>query len=221
MKRLLRNVVLMGVVLFCLCGTAFAVESPSSGIYNLEVENSVTATPQTADGIEMEAETVQMNGEQVSGFYPNAEKLEVTYQGAAAGSQYLILGLNDDSNIPTAGNIVYIDQQLVLTDASVTFSLYPSSLETGKTYSIYLSSNADTGITGLTKVASFQYHVPYILGDVDLNERVTAADAQAALQISVGLGDWGEISRLAADFNGDGDVTAADALEILKASVGL
>ena len=63
----------------------------------------------------------------------------------------------------------------------------------------------------------------YMLGDVDFDENITAADARLALRRSVGLEAYEEGSPeyLACDVDFDGNVTAADARLILRASVGL
>ncbi len=72
-------------------------------------------------------------------------------------------------------------------------------------------------ITSLTPV----YAADYILGDVDGNKNITAADARLALRASVNLEKLSINEMLAADVNKDGFITAADARLILRASVGL
>ncbi len=59
-----------------------------------------------------------------------------------------------------------------------------------------------------------------LIGDVDQNGRVEAADALLALQCAVDKVDLTEEQQQAADYNGDRNVTAADALSILQQSVG-
>ena len=61
----------------------------------------------------------------------------------------------------------------------------------------------------------------YILGDVNNDGSITAADARLALRASVDLENLSDIQFLAADINKDGSVTAGDARMILRASVGL
>lgn len=61
----------------------------------------------------------------------------------------------------------------------------------------------------------------YILGDVNADSRITAADARLALRASVALEKFDKLQTLAADANKDKVVTAADARMILRASVGL
>lgn len=224
MKRIAQITAALGVSLLCLFATALAAETPQAGIYDLTIESgfssAVTVTPQTGSGAAVEATTVTMDGTQVSGFYPNAERLQVTYTGGEVSAQYLILGLSDESGVPTQGNIVYIDQVGAET-GTVTFNLYPSRLEPGKTYEIYLSSSASTGITTFTKIASFQYYVPYTLGDVDGDGELSASDALNALQIAVDDAryTWTTNQRLAAEVDGDGEPTATDALFILQHAV--
>lgn len=60
-----------------------------------------------------------------------------------------------------------------------------------------------------------------LLGDANLDEKVTAADAAEILRAVVGLTELDSVAMFFADVNQDGDVTAADAAFILRAVVGL
>ncbi len=60
-----------------------------------------------------------------------------------------------------------------------------------------------------------------LLGDANLDGRVTAADAAEILRAVVGLTELDAEAAFYADVNLDGDVTAADAAYILRAVVGL
>lgn len=234
MKKALRSLLLFALMTGCFCVSALAAER-TAGIYGVKIESGyeslISLQVQKADGTEITAATETVNGTSVSGFYPQGVRLRVTYSGAEASAQYLILVLSDDTGIPTDGNVAYIDQAGA-GENGITLPIYPAELSADKTYSVYLSSSALTGITSLTKVASFQYYVPYnvpyILGDVDEdgnpNGRPTANDAFLTLQASVGKQTLNENQQLASDANRDGNPngrpTAADALLILQASVG-
>ncbi len=61
----------------------------------------------------------------------------------------------------------------------------------------------------------------YMLGDVDADKSVSAADARLALRASVDLEKLSAIQKKAADADKDTNITAADARLILRASVGL
>lgn len=232
MKKALRSLLLFALMAGCFCVSALAAER-TAGIYGVKIESGyeslISLQVQKADGTEITAATETVNGTPVSGFYPQGVRLRVTYSGAEASAQYLVLVLSDDAGIPTDGNIAYIDQEGA-GENGITLPIYPAELSADKTYSVYLSSSALTGITSLTKVASFQYYVPasYILGDVDEdgnpNGRPTANDAFLTLQASVGKQILNENQQLASDANRDGNPngrpTAEDALLILQASVG-
>lgn len=60
-----------------------------------------------------------------------------------------------------------------------------------------------------------------IIGDLDNDNLVTAADARLALRAAVGLNSFKDSQKNAADVNHDGEITAADARLILRAAVGL
>lgn len=65
---------------------------------------------------------------------------------------------------------------------------------------------------------------PYLLGDVNLDGKVTPVDARLALRIATRLEKYPAVDSvvfLNADVNGDGVITAADARIILRASLGL
>ena len=63
----------------------------------------------------------------------------------------------------------------------------------------------------------------YLLGDVDADGSITAADARLALRAAVGLENYAKTSSqfLAADVDFDKQLTAGDARSILRAAVGL
>ena len=160
-----------------------ALAADGGGIYNVQKSGSVTVevAPQTADGTSVTAGSVTVDNTTYNDFYEGAVKVEVTYSSVNTGNYYLVLALNEETAIPTADNIVYIDQDT----GKAEFTVYPSSLESGKTYGIYLSSNDGTlsRLTKLTKVASFQYYMPYTLGDINDDGKFTATDALFTLQI--------------------------------------
>lgn len=59
------------------------------------------------------------------------------------------------------------------------------------------------------------------IGDVNLDGKITSADARLALRKSAGLESLSENALLAADVNSDQKVTASDARKILRVSAGL
>lgn len=80
---------------------------------------------------------------------------------------------------------------------------------------VYFTNQNDAEAAANTPVAEG------ILGDANLDERVTAADAAEILRYVVGLTDLDPIALFFADVNQDGQVTAADAAFVLRAVVGL
>lgn len=220
MKRILCVLLLCGLLMSLLCVTAFAAEEPvaptESGIYNLDEQEGCTVKlTTTATEAKIGEETVQ--------FYAGAEKLEVSYSGVESG-QCLVVALDDNSGVPKEGNIVYIDQTLV-SGNTVTFTVYPSQLENGKTYHIYLSGG---GLGSLTEVASFQYYIPYKLGDVNEDGIINTADALAVIRHFVGTPGYELTGNqlLAANVNGDVDdkgkalINTVDAMWILRVFTG-
>ena len=185
--------------------TGFAAVTVADGF-----EGKVTLTPVTADGTPAMAS---------HGAYMNAVKLNVSYTDAAQGGFYLVLALDSDNGMPTESSIQYINQETA-GSSQVDFTIYPKDLESGMTYYIYLSSNADGQLDGLTCVASFTY-ATYRLGDVDGNGYVSSNDALWVMNAAVGNMKLDAVQMMAADVNQNGSVDAKDALAILRAVVHL
>ena len=194
-----------------------ALAADGGGIYNVQKSGSVTVevAPQTADGTSVTAGSVTVDNTTYNDFYEGAVKVEVTYSSVTSGKYYLVLALNDGTAVPTASNIVYIDQDT----GKAEFTVYPSSLESGKTYGIYLSSNDGT-LSSLTKVASFQYYMPYKLGDVNDDGSIRVDDALLLLNYVAQNTTLTSNQLAAAEVTGDGIVRVDDALKILNLIAG-
>ena len=78
--------------------------------------------------------------------------------------------------------------------------------------------NEDQTDTDIQKTITVTYGM---LGDLDEDESITAADALETLRISIGLSEADDAANALADVDGDGNVTANDALDILRFSIGL
>ena len=61
----------------------------------------------------------------------------------------------------------------------------------------------------------------FLLGDADMDGKVTSADARLTLRIAVGLDIVTPVTKAAADMDGDVYVSSADARLVLRTSVGL
>ena len=229
MKSIFRTALLAALAVAALGVTALAADT--GGMYNVTkaggYTETVTLTPQTAEGNSAAATSMEIDG-QPQTLYVDAEKIQVTYTDTA-GSQYLVLALDDATGVPTEDNIVYIDQRAA-DSTGVTFTVYPSSLVSGTTYGIYLSGSGSGDEEGmaLTQVASFQYYMPYTLGDVNEDGGINTVDAMCALQMAVQLyyDTWTENQWLAANVNRssvatNNGVDTVDAMLILQYTVGL
>lgn len=145
----------------------------------------------------------------------------VTYQDGkiAKDGQYMIFVVNkeDGSYLPTASSILYINQKQAEGNGTITFeNVFPKAMR---------SSGIMISGTGLSMPELIAKIIAALLGYVNEDDDITAADAQEVLRFSVGLSslitdttfEW--LGR--SDVNGDDDITAADAQEILRYSVGL
>ena len=61
----------------------------------------------------------------------------------------------------------------------------------------------------------------YLMGDVDLNGKVEAADARLALRVAAQLETLDDVQLVLADVNADNKIIAADARAILRVSATL
>lgn len=217
MRKLWKIFLLAGVLCAILCVGTLAAEASTSGVYDVKTSTGYTLKPQTADSTPITASNVTINGKSQS-LYANAERFTLTGPISGTGNQNLVFALKGDTaalgtntTIPTENNIVYIDQKAA-DGSAVTFSIYPSALESGVTYGIYVVGTS----TSYTKVASFSYYAPYVLGDADQDQRVTSADASLILQYVAQLAQL-EGNAFDAAKVGDGKtVSSADASLILQ-----
>ena len=171
--------------------------------------------------------TVKETAENVSAV-PDGEKINVVYSAAEDGSQYLVLATTEDAREedggtvvckPTKDNIIYIDQTDAAgaADGQAAFVVYPSELEPG-TYYIFLSSNAGSGIQGLTEIASFELPdgtTVVILGDVDGNGERSIYDVLDLVQLVVRDVSV-ETAGAFCDVDGDGKLTIYDVLDLVQ-----
>lgn len=219
-KKWLRTALLAAAFAGLLCVSALAADG---GMYNVQEENGTTVKPQTAERTEVTGKEETVNGGEVT-LYTGAERVALTYSKARNGSYYAVFALvsdpaaQDETPVPTESNLVYIDQATAA-GAEVTFNVYPSKLESGRHYTLYLSSN-DGILSGLTEVASFDYYLPYTLGDVDENKAINAIDALWVLQNAASTRDFTSNQELAADVDFNKAINAIDALWILQTAAG-
>ena len=205
MRRRIGIFMVAALLLASLMVPALAAPSGETpGIYDLKVEAGYTVTPVTKDGGAITA---------ADGFYAKAEKLTVSVNGAKADPFYLVTAQNA-KDVPKESNLVYIDQQT----GPATFNVYPSAMEDGKPYYIFIASNETSG--ALKQIASFVYYGGKtesvgMRGDVNHDGSISATDALWVLEF-VANPDSHTISTAIGDVNKDGSITATDALWILE-----
>lgn len=193
MKRRMLALLLAVLTLTMLTAAAFAEDTEVLGVYN--VTGPLTVTNGTKDG----------------GFYAGADTFELNCTGLT-GAYSLVLLLDDNSGVPTSGNIQYIDQ-VTVTDGEAKFTLKPKALKEG-TYNIYIR----TTDKALKKVASFKYgeKPPYTPGDVNNDGSIDPKDAVLVLRHAAALITLSGDQLKAADVNGDNTVDPKDAVKILR-----
>lgn len=226
MRKVFGIMLLAGVMALLLCVGVLADDLPS-GVYDLTAGSGYTVTPDgtAATDAQMDALKAEDGMSGITNFYVDAVKFTVSYSKTGGSpEQFIVFVLKGNADgspptAPTADNMVYINQDASTVDgetATVTFStVYPSSLEPGAAYYIFLTGADTAGFAG-AQIASFKYYVPYTLGDVNRDKRINAADASLVLQHDARLLTLSGSALSAADVNKDGRYNAADASLILQ-----
>lgn len=216
MKKLSAVLAIVLAVMLLTTAALAAGTQTTPVVYGLSVQSGYSVSFKTADGSVAGTATGIVGGS-TGTVYKDAAKLELSFTGTP-GEQYAVFLLKD-STVPTQGSIKYIDQT---EGTSVRFTVYPYDLSEAGSYGLYVSSTS----TGYKLVASFGVtssweEAPYVLGDVDGDGVVGAADASLVLQHSVGLIQLtGNELAAAKVYDGTGP-NAGDASLILQYSVGL
>ena len=206
MKRGIALLLTLVLALTVLAVPAMAVET-TPAVYNLDVESGYSVSMKTASGGAATAYT-GIVGSYTGTVYENAAKLTLTFTGQA-GKQYMVF-LLEGEKVPTEDSIQYINQ--AAGNGTVNFEIYPKDLTAAGEYRLYVSGTD----LDYTQVATFSVtksweKAPYILGDVDEDREVTAADAALILQFVVKLTDLTPSQIAAAGVSGREEVSAADA----------
>lgn len=208
MKKWLKWILLAGVLAALLCVTAFAADAPTkSGIYDL-----LPSSGYALEVADIKAETVTIDGSDYS-FYPDAVKL--TLKSAADMSGYKLVMAQSTDAMPTADNLVYIDQS-ESTEGKVDFLIYPKQLASG-TYYIYLSTSG----SAREQIATFKYYQSFVRGDADGSGAIGPNDAVCILQHLVNIKPLTGARLLAADADKSGEIGPNDAVRILQHLVNI
>lgn len=94
-------------------------------------------------------------------------------------------------------------------------------IETLKKYKDMTDENKMIAINdALSALLIVGMNFPFAVGDVNMDEKITSADALLVLRNAVGASENEDFESFLSDFNDDGNVTSADALIILRRAVG-
>ena len=204
MKKWIMKLIFPCIILLFSCVIAFA------------------ANPVAADA---EFRNANTPGDKVTVTFPGAKKASIAYADAIDDSEYILLLTTEELTLgspPTVSSVVYMEQKTG--NSGVQFTAQVQNPSLNQRFFVYMSSDADSGITLGELVATFDYAAEspaetYDLGDMNHDSKITTADALLALRLSAGaLPDATEAVRAAADVNKDGKITTADALLILRKS---
>jgi len=198
MKKLIRMTALVLALVLTLTLTAFAVDDEAKAEIVIKDEN---------------AEVVFADND--------GEKLTVTYTNKSTikdGGYYMVLVVKGDEDGYSIGKetILYIDQVTGDDTGSISFDVYPSSIEDSV---ILISGVGLSGEQGPLIAAIID--AKFLLGDVNGDKYIDAFDAVMILQSVARMRTLTEEESVAANVNEDSDVGVADALLILQLIVGM
>ena len=194
MKRRILALFLAALTLVTLTTAALA-DDTVNGAYNVQSKSDYTLR---VDGVENDG-----------GFYANADTFTLTLK--TAPTEQTLVYLVEGSGLPTEANLQYIDQS----GSGTAFTLKPKTLESGKTYRVYVSTKSKAPV----EAGSFSYgeKPEFTLGDVNDDGYIDTVDALWILQCYV---KKRELSLDCADVNRDGMIDTVDALKVLQFYVG-
>lgn len=210
MKKVWRMLLLAGVFTVLLCVSALAADPEVSGIYDVQTTSGVTVAPNGT-----KQESVAIGSSYIGDFYAGAEKMSVTLATDAEDDAFYAIFVTTTQALPKEGNLVYIDQVKASGEKAFFETVYPSKLENGKTYYVYITGGGRT-FDADAPAATFKYFVPYTLGDVNDDGKWNSSDALMTLQIGAETISYTPTQKLAADVSRDGKVNSTDALKILR-----
>lgn len=194
MKKVWRMLLLAGVFTVLLCVSALAAGTASENLkagFYMGKSEGMTITP-VATG---DTKTIEVGGTGYT-YYQGSEKMEVS-SSATAGNQYLVMLVTGTfEDVPTAENkIIYVNQKAA-TGSTVTFGVDND----------YVYPKLDV-----------------VENDKPLTLLITSNDGTAmkktTLYYSTG-GNYDVKQYTLGDVDDNGEITPADALEVLKHAVG-
>lgn len=214
MKKVWKMLLLAGVFTVLLCASALAADPEVSGIYDVQTTSGVTVAPNGT-----KQESVAIGSSYTGDFYAGAEKMSVTLATDAEDDAFYAIFVTTTQDVPKEGNLVYIDQVKASGEKAFFETVYPSKLENGKTYYVYITGGGRT-FDKDAPAATFKYFVPYTLGDVNDDGLIDPNDALLVLQYNAELISLDSKQQLAANvtfpWKGDSTIDPNDALRILQ-----
>lgn len=218
-KRMRKAIPLALCASLLLSSQAFAAaeDTHEYGVTDKSTNAGYTLTMQTDENATATSYTgVTSDGTKT--VYDGVAKMTLDFAGTE-DEQYMVFLLQGDGEetiVPTASNLQYIDQ---ITATGVdSFTIYPSALETGD-YTIYVSStNSEYAEVGSFSVVSEWEEAAFMLGDVNNNGEPDANDAVMVLQKVATQITLNETQTSAANVLNPTttDVDANDAVRILQ-----
>lgn len=194
MKKLLRLGILCTLLVAALCVGALAADSPPDGQYTYFTVTSGTY--------------VTVKGKDNTAF-------SATVTGAGNGAECLLL-VTTTNALPTAENLIYVNQATADASGKVTFeNVVPKDMNKDCTYYVYATSATKT-YASQTPATFGYYYSEIFLGDVDGVDGITTTDALWALQNYLETRPLDATQKAAADVDGVDGITTTDALWILQ-----
>lgn len=232
MKRTVRIVSLVLVLVMALSiGTVFASAAEAGAtLYNVIPDKTTYSDCRiltfSADNVVPFKTGYVDGGSTAVCLFEGIDRLKLTFSPKVVTEDFMVFLLKARDNqavdelvpgsIDGVPNIAYINQAKGA--AKHEFEIYPSTLEKGASYGIYVSSASDKyKYVGSISVANTVTTVSWMLGDTNADKTIDSLDALWALKcFAESLGKTPTAEEITiADVNFDGTIDALDALQML------
>lgn len=216
MKRSVKAILMMLVLLISMSSVALAEEGEKLG-KGFAVNGTHADVEITGDG--RVSAYPAAGGDRIN-YFEGAERLTVTYTGAAdADDQFMVLLVSGDGLPTKADAICYIDQ-VAKEGEDVVFEVYPMLPAENTELTLFITSSREGFATieiPVTYAADGEYvNAGYMPGDANEDGVVDVFDAQAIINHIIYKKRLSGGALKAANVNGDNFVDVNDVMEILN-----
>lgn len=186
--------------------------SSEKGFYDIGTATGLSVTCNSTSGtVDILTEDVDENGTS-DVFYAGADLLEITYDQAVAGEEYLAMLVRGTELPDNLADSKYYDiRQATASSTTVSFSLYPKGITNSMQMTLFITNSNDEALISIP-LKYWDGHPAYLIGDGNDDGKANSKDRVLLTRY---LASWegidSQIVKMDAfDINGDGNISAKD-----------